>query len=173
MALEDLLEKLNNRLEAVEQAITKNTAATDNLTELRGKAIEAVQGAAESGKKPTATKKATEKPKETPKAEDKPEDKAEISESPENRVDPNSPLGKLRAAIAEFVNMDEDPDLAAERHAVIKKFFAHDKIKAETADDVPEALIPAVIKNIEKVTPKHKEKSEAKAGAGDDLDLDS
>lgn len=182
MALENILEQISNRFDSLERAIVGLTEETAALREMRGKAIEAVQEAGEAGKKAPAKPKAESKPKEEPKAKEeaKEEPKANISESPEDRKDPNddqSPFEAMKAKIAEFVGMDDNEELLKERRAVIQKFFAHPKINAKKASDVPEAMIPAVINSIEKVFADHKAKSdEASAGSdagGDDLDLTS
>jgi len=150
-------------------AINRLTAATENLAQLRTEAIEAVKGTA----KPADEKKAASKPaKET---------KPEISENPEDRKPPEekgetektsdtSPWDELGKVIRDFVGMDDDAALRDDRKAVVRKIFAHEKVcnneKAKHTD-VPENMIPTVMKNIE----KQKAEFEARAKKSGDDDL--
>jgi hypothetical protein len=155
MALEDKIQELID-------SVNRNTAVTESLMNLRKDAIEAVKGEAAP-----ATKKAGSKPQEKPAAK---EDKPQISETPEDRQDTSAYDG-LGEKIKEYVGFDDDTEKRKARQANVKKIFGHEKIQAKKHTEVPEAMIPVVIKNIDKLIEKAREEAAAAADSGDDDDL--
>jgi hypothetical protein len=163
MALED-------KIDLLIAAIEKNTKVTESLMNLRAASIEEIkQAAASTSTKKTAPKSET---KSETKTDEKPKDSANISKTPEDRKDPGDDRAskkeyvELAEVIRGFVGMDDNAELREERAALVKKIFDHDQIKAETYLDVPEAMIPSVVKTIEGKTPEYKAKSDAQSSGG-------
>lgn len=163
MALEEQISKMNDLLREQIDATNRNTAVTESLMSLRAEAIEKVKGEATPAKKAPA----------------KTESKPEITANPEDRKPPEEKgavdagaYDQLKAAIQGYVGFDDTEAGRKERQANVKKIFSHDKIKAAKHTDVPEAMIPTVVKNLVKLTEAAAAAAAAAAtGSDDDDDL--
>lgn len=154
---------------AIETQLAELTTAVAALTEVT-KSLLAVRQDALQTVKEEAPKTTTKKAETTKAAEPAKEEKSDATADATNPA-----YDELGSVIKGFVGMDDNKDRRAERSAIVKKLFAHDKIKAKVHTDVPEAMIKTVIANIEKqkaaLTTKYAEEDAAATGSDDGDDL--